>query len=451
MEARKINIHEVIDRHRIGRTQYVGLGLCALLMLFDGFNTQTISYIVPVLANEWHLPKSILGTIFSAAFVGLLIGNFGISPLANRFGPKKMTVLSTALFGLFTLLTVFVTNAPQLIVLRLLTGIGLGAAAPCAIGLTSEFSPQRTRATFVLLIYVGYSLGFTIAGFCCGAMIPTFGWVGPLWVGGLGPIALTLLLIPFLPESASYLARRRSQIHLLQMAQRFFPKFALPDGAILTSNEGQTGETKIKGLFSARLRVGTFLLWAVFVINLAEFYFLQSWLPTVLHSLSYTPDLIVWATAVSTIGGMVAGLAMGPLMDRIGPYMILSVLYLFGSISMLAISAAFGTAHWILVLTVFCCGFCVSGGQKGVVALGSIFYPAGLRATGVAWAYGVGRLGGAAGTYLAGVLYAANWAPDAIFRVAAAPAVVAAICVGLMGWRYSGTRSLQPSVVVGDV
>jgi AAHS family 4-hydroxybenzoate transporter-like MFS transporter len=111
LETRKVNIHDVIDEHRIGRTQCVALALCALLMLFDGFNTQTISYIVPVLASEWHLPKSILGTIFSAAFVGLLIGNFGISPLSNRFGPKKMTVLSTAAFGVLTLLTVLVTNA----------------------------------------------------------------------------------------------------------------------------------------------------------------------------------------------------------------------------------------------------------------------------------------------------------------------------------------------------
>jgi MFS transporter, AAHS family, 4-hydroxybenzoate transporter len=451
METHKVNIHDLIDRSRIGRIQYIALALCALLMLFDGFNTQTISYIVPVLAKEWHLPKSVLGTIFSAAFIGLLIGNFGISPLANRFGPKRMTVVSTATFGLFTLLTVFVTSVPQLIALRVLTGIALGAAAPCAIGLTSEFSPKRRRATFVLLIYVGYSLGFTVAGFCCGAMIPRFGWTGPLWVGGIGPIALAVLLIPFLPESAAYLARHRSQSALLKVARRYLPKLILPDGAVLVSNDDKTSDTRVSGLFSPRLRVGTFLLWGVFVINLAEFYFLQSWLPTVLHSLSYSSELIVWATAVSTIGGMAAGLAMGPLMDRIGPYMILSALYLFGGISMLAISLALGATPWILVLTVFCCGFCISGGQKGVVALSSIFYPAGLRAPGVAWAYGVGRLGGAGGTYLAGVLYAADWAPDAIFRVAAAPAIIAAVCVGLMGWRYSGARSVPSSAVARDV
>jgi benzoate transport len=440
MAAASYNIHDVIDREPIGKKQIVALILFALLLLFDGFNIQATSYIVPVLAKEWHLPKSILGTIFSAAFVGLLIGNFGISSLANRFGPKRMAIISTAAFGICTLLTAYTTNANELIALRLLTGIGLGAAVPCAIGLTSEFSPKRIRATFVLLIYVGYSFGFSIAGFCSGALIPIYGWVGPLWVGGIGPLVLTLLLMPFIPESAPYTARRRGNESLLPMLKWFYPRMELPAGTTVTSNDPKIDSTDVKGLFSADLRTGTFLIWAVFVLNLAEFYFLQSWLPTVLTSLSYPAHIIVWATAVSTIGGMVAGIAMGPLMDRIGPYMILSALYLLGGISMFAISAVLGGESGLLIFTVFCCGFCISGGQKGVVALGSLFYPAGLRATGVAWAYGVGRIGGASGTYLAGLMYAADWSPDAIFRAAAGPAFVASICVAIMGWRYNTDR-----------
>jgi len=440
MGTANVSIHDVIDREPIGRTQIVALVLFALLLLFDGFNIQATSYIVPVLAKTWHLPKSILGTIFSAAFVGLLIGNFCISPLANRFGPKKMAVISTAAFGLLTLLTAFATNATELISLRLLTGIGLGAAVPCAIGLTSEFSPKRMRATFVLLIYVGYSFGFSVAGFCSGALIPTYGWAGPLWVGGIGPLVLTLFLLRLIPESAPYVARQRGTENLLSMLKRFYPRLDLPDGTKVTSNDPQTESTDVKGLFSTDMRAGTFLIWAVFVLNTAEFFFLQSWLPTVLTSLSYSAQIIVWATAVSTIGGMVAGIAMGPLMDRIGPYMILSALYLLGGISMLAISVVLGGESWLLIFTVFCCGFCVSGGQKGAVALGSLFYPAGLRATGVAWAYGIGRIGGASGTYLAGVLYAENWSPGAIFRAAAAPAFIASICVAIMGWYYSAGR-----------
>jgi MFS family permease len=138
---------------------------------------------------------------------------------------------------------------------------------------------------------------------------------------------------------------------------------------------------------------------------------------------------------------MVSGFVMGPLMDRIGPYRILSALYVFGGISILAIAASLGTAPWIVILCVFFSGFCVSGSQKGVIALGSIFYPAGLCAAGVAWAYGVGRLGAAGGTYFAGVLYAANWKPATIFIVEAAPALLAAACIAWMGARYSDRPS----------
>jgi AAHS family 4-hydroxybenzoate transporter-like MFS transporter len=70
-------------------------------MLFDGFTTQAFSYIVPVLASDWHLPKFVLGSIFSSVLIGLMIGNFGISPLAKRFGTKKLTVWSTAVRRLF--------------------------------------------------------------------------------------------------------------------------------------------------------------------------------------------------------------------------------------------------------------------------------------------------------------------------------------------------------------
>ncbi|WP_201319647.1 MFS transporter, partial [Burkholderia sp. E168m30] len=187
--------------------------------------------------------------------------------------------------------------------------------------------------------------------------------------------------------------------------------------------------------------VGTFLLWAVFAINLAAFYFLQSWLPTVLASISFPPALVVWATITVIIGGMVASLLMGPIMDRTSPYRILSAVYVGGAVSMYAISIAIGSSHLALLTTIFFCGFCISGGQTCAIALCTLFYSPELRAPGVAWAYGFGRLGAAGGTYLAGVLYANNWSVDAMFRVAAAPILIAAACVALMGACYGLTKN----------
>jgi AAHS family 4-hydroxybenzoate transporter-like MFS transporter len=447
METRQVNFYELIESCKIGRRQYFIVGFCALLMLFDGFDTQVISFIVPVLAKDWHLPKSVLGSIFSAAFFGLLIGNFSIPFLAQRFGTKKMAFVATGAFGLFTLLTVFATSVPQLIALRVLTGIGLGAATPCAVGLVSEFSPKRTRATSVAVIYIGYSFGFVFAGFFSSALIPVFGWQGPLWLGGLAALVLTCLLLPLLPESAAYLSRRSRQNELLLSARRLFPAFVLAKDAELVAHEASVADASVKGLFSPELRIGTFLLWAVFVINLATFYFMQSWLPTVLASISFPSRLVVWATATMIIGGMFAGLSMGPLMDRANPYKMLAGLYVVGAASLYAISLSISASHWILLTTIFCCGFCISGGQLCAVALGSIFYPAALRASGVAWAYGVGRLGAAGGTYLAGVLYANNWTPDAMFRVAAGPVFLAAICVAVMGARYTLAKAPAAAVL----
>lgn len=109
---------------------------------------------------------------------------------------------------------------------------------------------------------------------------------------------------------------------------------------------------------------------------------------------------------------------------------------------MYAISAAIGALNGILLVTTFCRGFCIGVGELCAIAFGSLFYPAGLRGLGVAWAYGVGRLGAAGGTYIAGVFYANNRSADAMFRASAASVFVAAVCVALMGARYTPERKI---------
>jgi AAHS family 4-hydroxybenzoate transporter-like MFS transporter len=90
------------------------------------------------------------------------------------------------------------------------------------------------------------------------------------------------------------------------------------------------------------------------------------------------------------------------------------------------------------MIAVFCAGFCISGGQKSVIALAAIYYPSSLRSTGVGWALGIGRLGGIAGPLIVGVMYSAHWTPAEVFRVAALPVLVAGCAVFMMG-RLSGS------------
>ncbi len=411
-------------------------------MFIDGFDTQAISYMAPHIADEWGLSQQLLGPIFSAALVGLMVGYLALSPLSERIGHKRVIIAATFVFGLTTLAAVWAGNVTELVVLRFVTGMGLGAAAPSAIALTGEFSPKRLRATFVLVIYCGFSVGFVAAGLVAGWLIPEHGWRSMLWVGAAAPVLLIPFLVRGLPESPVFMIQRKRDPHRIYATFRRIDRelpAAMPEqpAPAFSVEENDSGRrTVLSSLFTRKWLLGTVLLWLVFVINLAEFYALQSWLPSIMTDLGYSMNVVVTATTLTTVGGIAAAFVTGPSMDRLGAYGTLGVLYLVGFVCVALTGAAFHAPLWALLTANFLSGCCISGGQKSLIALAAVFYPAPLRSTGVGWALGVGRVGGILGPLVVGAALAANWKPDAVFYAMSVPMMVAGLTVLLMGLRY---------------
>jgi len=447
MEVAVLDVADVIERQRLGGRQWLIVFLCALVMLLDGFDTQAISYAAPKIAMQWHLTPDVLGSIFSAGLVGLMIGYLVVAPLSARLGHKRMLLASTAVFALFTALTVAASGVGELIALRILTGIGLGAAAPSAVSLACEYTPTRVRATSVLLVYSGFSLGFVVAGFASGELIPRYGWTSLMLCGAIAPVLLFLPIALWLPESLLSLqksANGDARIH--NELRRLFPRMDDLGNAIFRSSERAETRAGVASLFSQGRLVGTLVLWLVFAVNLAEFYFMQSWLPKMLTDLKYSGETVVWITALPMIAGVIGAAPLGVAMDRIGPFVTLSALYGVGALSMWLVGGAFTPNIAWLAVTVFLAGFCISGGQKSVIGLAAVFYPQSLRSIGVGWALGMGRLGGIAGPLLAGTLYAEHWTPGEIFALSSGPVMVAALFVAALGYYYRRTRSKPPYV-----
>lgn len=438
-----VALPEHIDRRPVTRFQYGILTLCGAVMLIDGFDTQAISYMAPAIARQWHLPTAVLGPIFSSALVGLMIGYLVLSPLSDGFGHKRMVITTTVAFSVVTLVSVFAQDVTQLMILRLLTGIGLGAAAPSAIALTGEFAPRRLRATFVLVIYCGFSLGFVVAGAAAGSIMPAYGWRSMFLLSGAIPLVLTPLLVKFLPESLEFMVRKDSTPHRLQSTmRRLDPDIAA--GATVTMTEHETakaGRLPVSRLFTNQWLLGTVLLWIIFAINLAEFYALQSWLPTILTRLDYPTGVVVAATTLTTVGGIAAALITGPSMDRLGAYATVAIVYVLGFVFVGFTGMSLHAPLWILMAANFLAGCCVSGGQKSVIALGTVFYPAAIRSTGVGWALGIGRLGGIVGPLLVGAMVAAHWSFASVFYALAIPMLVAAAAVFVLGRSYGRART----------
>jgi AAHS family 4-hydroxybenzoate transporter-like MFS transporter len=295
--------------------------------------------------------------------------------------------------------------------------------------LTGEFSPKRLRATFVLVIYCGFSLGFVAAGAAAGWLLPAQGWRSMFWVGALAPALLTPVLLWALPESPVFLIKRGAagaRIHAL--FRRIDPALQA-GGDPVFQVEGGGGRAALSALFTDGRTLGTVILWAVFAINLGLFYAQQSWLPTILAGLKYPPSVVVSATTLTTVGGIVAAFVTGPCMDRLGAAATLAVLYALGCVFVAATGAVLHSGLPLLMAANFLAGCCVSGGQKSVIALAAVFYPAPIRSTGVGWALGVGRLGGVAGPLLLGAGFDKGMSASTAFYVMAAPMLLAAVLV----------------------
>ncbi len=446
MTARTLCIEEVIDEGKMGKRHFLIILLCGLVLFVDGFDTQCISYAVPHMAAQWQLKRAELGPLFSAALIGLMVGFLVVSPLSPRIGHKRLMISSWVVFSLFTLATAFASNVPEVIAFRFLAGIGLGGAIPSAIALTSEFNPKRFRATAVMLIYCCYSLGFVASGFVAGALLSRYHWGSVFLVGGVTPLVLTYLLWKFLPESIYFALRKGRTETVEKLLRSHYPD--LPDvrGARFINSPTEADRIGVLGLLGSAECRGTVCLWILVFLNLGVFYFIQSWLPTMLHSLKYATDSIVWVTTLTTIGGFCAAFLIGPLMDRTGPYLTLVALYLGGAASMFWMASSISAEPNVLMCAAFVVGFCVSGGQKGTIALAIHFYPTGLRATGTGWALGIGRLGGILGPLLAGMLYSAQMSIDEIFRIAAAPVLLGAAVTFVMRWMYSESKGTEAAI-----
>ncbi|MDN8008977.1 MFS transporter [Burkholderia multivorans] len=426
------DLSELLDAQPVGRFHLKLLAVCFVALLFDGFDTQAIGYVGPAIAKAWSLPNGALGPVFGAGLTGLMIGALGFGPLADRFGRKAIIATTMFVFGVCTLATARADSLHELMVWRFLAGLGLGGAMPNAIALMAEFAPRRRRATLNTILVCGFSIGAAVGGFLAERLIPASGWRSVLYVGGAGPLLLLPLIVLTLPESVRFLASRGApREKIATVLARLEPRLGSLE-ALKWDVPREAITFPVKHLFMDGRAMATTLIWLSIMMNLIVLYFFASWLPTMLVSAGLPSSTAVRATAYFQVGGTVGALVIGWLVDHISPTRVLGGAFLCAAVS-IAITASGGVNVGVVLPAVFFAGFCIVGGQLGANAFVGGFYPTRMRATGVGWALGVGRVGSVIGPVVAGCFLAWGWQPDAVFHSAVVPAALAGIAMVAVG------------------
>ncbi|PZU51255.1 MAG: hypothetical protein DI568_01255 [Sphingomonas sp.] len=400
--------------------------LCAAVAMLDGFDTQAIAFVAPVIGELWDIPPAHFGLIFSAGLLGILVGQLVAGPLSDRWGRRPVILGCTALFGAFTFATLLADGWTSLIILRFLTGIGLGGATPNLITLTCEISPPRARATMITSMFAGFPLGAALGGFVSSYLIPAFGWQSVFLLGGTAPLILLGFLFVWLPESPHILFhRRRNPEQLARMLDRIAGKDRPPLSFAPEPLDVAEPARGYPALFAGQLAPATMLLWLAYFNSLLMVYFLMSWLPTIARQSGLSLDTAIISAVFLNLGGALGGVLLGRIADRYGAFQVLAAAYALAGLCLALIGLA-GAQTGLLMGLAFLAGLCTIGGQTAMNAATTGLYPAELRATGLGAALAVGRAGSIFGPWIGGLLLATHWSPSGIFMAAALPALLTA-------------------------
>ncbi|MFU0966603.1 MFS transporter [Kluyvera ascorbata] len=234
----------------------------------DGYVLVIIGVALEQLTPLLHLDAEWIGLLGAATLVGLFVGTSLFGYISDKVGRRKMFLVDIIAIGLISIATMFVTSPVELLVMRVLIGIVIGADYPIATSMITEFSNTRQRAFAVGFIAAMWYVGATCANLVGYLLYNVDG--GWRWMLGSAFIPCVLILIGRfdLPESPRWLLRKGRVAECEQMMLKLF-------GEPVVFDEEPQQQTRFMQLFSKRhfafvLFVG--VIWTCQVIPMFAIY-----------------------------------------------------------------------------------------------------------------------------------------------------------------------------------
>ncbi|GAB3702610.1 aromatic acid/H+ symport family MFS transporter [Amycolatopsis oliviviridis] len=379
-------------------------------VLLDGFDLVVLGTVLPALLRDhvWGLTPGTASVISTFGLIGMTIGALAIGTITDLIGRRKALIIAVTAFSAFTALCALSPSAFVFGLLRFLAGLGLGGCLPTAIALVTEYARKGKGGSATTTVMTGYHVGAVLTALLGIWLIQPLGWRAMFVAGALPALVLVPLMIKYLPESESFERARETQAN--------------------------SAADVVGGLFRGGLLRATIAFWVTSFMGLLLVYGLNTWLPEIMRQAGYPLGAALGLLLTLNLGGVVGLLVAGRVADKAGVRPAVIFWFLGAAVFLALLSVKLPAVG--LYAAVFLTGGFVFSAQVLVYAYIGKTYPDAMRATGIGWAAGVGRVGAICGPILGGALLSAGIAyPWGFYAFAAVGAVGAAAVTGVRAGR----------------
>lgn len=384
---------------RISSAAALTILVCFLLNMVDGMDILVMSYIAPALQKEWGVSPAELSIVFSIGLAGMALGGLVLAPLADRFGRRRMILIALSIMTLAMLASSRAQSIGQLVLLRFCVGTGIGTVLASIAALAARAAPEQKRSFAVGVLQAGYPLGAMLTGLVTAWALPLYGWRNVLVGTGLVSSLFVPLVLALVPAQISTVERQ--------------------------------ARTRLREVVAGPRLPASMLLWGATICGFMALYFIASWITKLAIEAGLPETQAILASAVYNFGAFVGTVGMSLLSARVDIRTLACVLLVaaagaflvFGGVSLPLIGVLAGA---------FVIGVTLQGGVNALYPIGARIYPDAVRATGIGWSSGIGRIGAFTGPMIGGWALSQHLPLVAVFGMFCAPLLLAALLARLV-------------------
>jgi AAHS family benzoate transporter-like MFS transporter len=440
---REIDLHRLTDEARFNGFHRRVLFLCALIIIFDGYDLAVVGVALPSIMKEMGVDATSAGFMVSSALFGMMVGAIAFGTLAERIGRRLSIAICIALFSVFTAAAGFTSDPVSFSITRFLAGLGIGGVLPNVVAHMTEYSPKRVRSTLVTLMFSGYSVGGMLAAVLGKGLIESYGWQS-VFIAAALPLLLIPAIMKSLPESMPFLLRSGRSDELKRTVAGLDPAYRPQAADRFAWAEGAGAESgTIRQLFTDGRGFSTVMFWIVFFTCLFMVYALSSWLTKLMASAGFSLGSALTFVLVLNFGAIVGAIGGGWLADRFPIKYVLMAFFALAAGSITLLGSDVSSAMRFLLVGL--AGASTIGTQLIAYAYVGQYYPAAVRSTGIGWASGVGRSGAILAPILIGVLVGMDLGLQQNFVAIAIPALISLVAIALVDHRNSASAQAAPA------